>query len=164
MKAQFPQPTIGQPKTHNAQRTTHNAQRTTHNAQRIPDSRVLEVVNLLTEHLCYPWQLEELAAAVLMSPRQLERCFKASLGLGPLQYLRYSRLQRAAEMLIRTHEHINQIAQQVGIPDARYFRRSFKEFYRVSPGEYRQQQTRHVVFDPQMSEISPLSTDESRLT
>ena len=116
----------------------HNAE--AHNAQRIPDPRVLEVVKLLTEHLSYQWQLEELAAAVLMSPRQLERCFKASLGLGPLQYLRYCRLQRAAEMLIGTHEHINQIAQQVGIPDARYFRRSFKELYSVSPGEYRQQQ------------------------
>ena len=163
MNAQFPQPTIGQPTTSNAQRTTHNAQRTTHNAQRIPDPRVLEVVKLLTENLSYQWQLEELAASVLVSSRQLERCCKASLGYSPLQYLRNLRLQRAAELLCTTHEHINQIAQQVGIPDARYFRRSFKEEYGVCPGEYRQQQARHDVFDPQMSEISPLSTDESPL-
>jgi transcriptional regulator GlxA family with amidase domain len=102
-----------------------------------------------------------------MSPRQLERRFKADTGYSPLHYLRQLRLQKAAELLNTTFEQINQIAQQVGIPDPRYFRRSFKEHYGVSPGEYRKQRTaaraQHVVFSPQMSEISPLSEDEMPL-
>jgi transcriptional regulator GlxA family with amidase domain len=153
--------------THNAQRTTHNAQRTTHNIARGNDPRIQEVVALLADNLSYPWQIAQLADAVLMSPRQLERRFKAGTGYSPLHYLRQLRLQRAAALLATTFEQINQIAQQVGISDARYFRRSFKEYYGVSPGEYRKQRTaaraQHVVFSPQMSEISPLSEDEMPL-
>jgi transcriptional regulator GlxA family with amidase domain len=125
---------------------------------------VQDVVKLLAENLQYPWQLEELADSMLLGSRQLERRCKESLGCGPMQYLRLLRLEAAAELLRTTHEQINQIAQQVGFPDARYFRRSFKEYFGISPGEYRQQQAQHVVFSPQMSEISPLSTDESSLT
>ena len=118
----------------------------------------------MTENLQYQWQLDELADSMLISSRQLERRCKDSLGCGPIQYLRLLRLHAAAALLRTKHEQITQIAQQVGIPDARYFRRSFKELYSVSPGEYRQQQAKHVVFSPQMSEISPLSRDESLLT
>jgi transcriptional regulator GlxA family with amidase domain len=124
-------------------------------------------VALLADNLSYPWQIAQLADAVLMSPRQLERRFKAGTGYSPLHYLRQLRLQRAAALLATTFEQINQIAQQVGISDARYFRRSFKEYFGVSPGEYRKQRTaaraQHVVFSPQMSEISPLSEDEMPL-
>lgn len=68
--------------------TDNNGQRTAHNAQlrTIDDSRGQQVVALLVENLQYQWQVQELADAVLMSSRQLERCFKASLKCRPLYY------------------------------------------------------------------------------
>ena len=61
----------------------------------------------MAENLKYPWQVAELADAVLMSPRQLERCFKASTGLSPLPYLRLCRLRQAAQLLVTSFEQVN---------------------------------------------------------
>lgn len=131
------------------------------------DKRLQQVLQLMQTRLAYAWQIEELAAAVALCPRQLERIFKIQLRLSPMQYLQTIRLFRAAELLATTFTPINQIAAAVGYPDERAFRRAFKQCANQSPLEFRQQSTEkndacrlqpaNVVFNPQMSQITPLS-------
>ena len=138
-----------QPTTHNPQPTTHNPQPTTHNPQPTTDHRPPNCVNdprlqqalaLLSQQLSYQWQVSELAAAVRMERRQLERGFRVAAGHSPLAWLRLRRLQKAAELLVTTTAPIRQIAAQVGICDKHHFRRSFQQLYGVCPAEYRQRE------------------------
>ena len=133
----------------------------------MPDKRLQQALQLMQARLAYAWQIEELAAAVALCPRQLERIFKTQLRLSPMQYLQTIRLFRAAELLATTFTPIKQIAAEVGYVDERAFRHAFKQSSNRSPLEFRQQSTEkddacrlqpaNVVFNPQMSEITPLS-------
>lgn len=133
----------------------------------MPDKRLPQVLQLMQTRQAYAWQIEELAAAVALCPRQLERIFKTQLRLSPMQCLRTIRLFRAAELLATTFTPIEQIAAEVGYVDERAFRRAFKQSSDRSPLEFRQQSTEkndacrlqpaNVVFNPQMSEFTPLS-------
>ena len=105
------------------------------------DKRLQQVLQLLQARLAYAWQIAELAAAVALCPRQLERIFKTQLRLSPMQYLQTIRLFRAAELLATTFTPIKQIATKVGYVDERAFRRAFKQSSNRSPLEFRQQST-----------------------
>jgi AraC-like DNA-binding protein len=81
-----------------------------------------------------------MAAAVGLSPRQVQRAF-ASLGVTPSQYLLGKRLEHAIELLSRgpdeVHDRISAIAFQCGFNDVSYFNRKFREAFGMSPREWR---------------------------
>ena len=103
------------------------------------DKPLQQVLQLMQARLAYAWQIAELAAAVALCPRQLERIFKTQLRLSPMQYLQTIRLFRAAELLATTFTPIKQIAAEVGYVDERAFRRAFKQSSNRSPLKFRQQ-------------------------
>ena len=109
--------------------TTHNAQRTTHNA----DPCIKKITLLVAANLAYQWQVPELAVAVGLSNRQLQRRFKAEMGCCPLHYLRHLRLEKARELLCTTAESVRAIASRVGLNDFSHFVRAFRAEYGVSP-------------------------------
>ena len=71
-----------------------------------------------------------------MSPRQLQRKFKAVLDMTPMAFVRVMRLKRAAQLLEKRAGNISQIAYQVGYSHARHFTRNFTRFYGKCPRTY----------------------------
>ncbi|MCR4673419.1 MAG: helix-turn-helix transcriptional regulator [Lachnospiraceae bacterium] len=63
--------------------------------------------------------------------------FKKETGYTPLEYLRDIRLEKAASLLISSHEKIQEVSFKVGIYDSNYFVKLFKAKYDLTPGEYR---------------------------
>ena len=55
----------------------------------------------------------------------------------PSEFIRYIRLQRAAELLEKSQMFVNEVAYQVGFNDPKYFRKYFKEEFGVTPIEYK---------------------------
>jgi AraC-like DNA-binding protein len=84
-----------------------------------------------------PMSLTELARAVNTSPENLCRLFQKSLHLGPLEYAKMVRLDRAAHLLRRTNQSLKQIAASTGFYDAFHLSRSFKKVYGLSPKEFK---------------------------
>lgn len=103
---------------------------------------IQQLISLLTERLAHPWQICEMAEAVGVERRQLERLFRAEKDHSPGEYLRLLRMETAADLLCTKDDEIVQIARQVGYSDVRYFRRSFKAWSKKTPSEYRAQQTK----------------------
>ena len=62
---------------------------------------------------------------------------KGLTGLAPVEYVRDVLLQHAAEILIREDCTIKEVSYKVGMNDAKYFSRCFKNKYRMTPTEYR---------------------------
>jgi len=81
--------------------------------------------------------VDEVAAAVRVSPSQLRRLFHARRGESPCRYLGDLRLARAAELLCRGESTVAQTAERCGFADARYFARVFKARYGCTPSQFR---------------------------
>jgi len=91
---------------------------------------------MLAERLVEPPSLEELAAAVNLSPFHFARVFRRATGLPPHAWLKQRRLEQARALLKSGCTAVS-VAMQLGFADQSHLSRQFKQVYGVSPGEYR---------------------------
>ena len=67
--------------------------------------------------------------------------FQSGIHISPVAYLIRYRLSRAAGLLYTTQKAVSVIASETGFTSAGYFCRKFREYYHMSPGEYRQKKS-----------------------
>jgi AraC-like DNA-binding protein len=79
----------------------------------------------------------ELADAVGLSTRQLERAFRERVGLGPKTFARLVRFQRALALLRRPRLTLAAIAARCGYFDQAHLVRDFRQFAHSSPSRFR---------------------------
>lgn len=91
---------------------------------------------LLTAQLVAPPSLEQLAAAVNLSPFHFARVFRRATGLPPHAWLQQRRLEQARALLKGGCAPVS-VAAQLGYADQSHLARQFKQAYGVAPGEYR---------------------------
>lgn len=85
-----------------------------------------------------PPSLQELAAQLNVSPRQLQRDFIACTGLTPVKYRNIIRLSEANELLAETSVPIAAIAAHLGYPSVSHFSAAFRQLYHCSPRQMRE--------------------------
>lgn len=81
----------------------------------------------------------ELAEIACMSVSNFHAVFKKLVGISPTAYLINYRISVATQLLLYSKFSIGEIAAKIGIGDAYYFSRIFRNKYGISPREYRQQ-------------------------
>jgi transcriptional regulator GlxA family with amidase domain len=91
----------------------------------------------LERRLDQPWTVAALARHCRTSERTLLRRFSDALGVGPVQYAQQLRVERAKTLLESTRLSLEQIAARCGYQDASTLHKVFRQWARVSPGEYR---------------------------
>ncbi len=91
----------------------------------------------IEEHYREAVTLEEIAKHVGLNETYLSSIFKKQMGKSLIDFLTYIRIQHAKELLIDHCRSVNEIAEEVGFNDAKYFTKRFKKFTGVSPNEYR---------------------------
>lgn len=82
--------------------------------------------------------IEQIADAVALSASRFRKIFKEETGRSPLQYLGELRFQRAERLLVETCMKMDDIADQVGFLDGKYFRKVFQNKYQMTPREFRE--------------------------
>ena len=99
--------------------------------------RIKTMLQFIQEH--YPEELDtaQIAASARVSVSECLRCFRNTIGVPPIQYLKQFRIQKAAELLATTDWKIAEIATQCGFQDMSYFARTFRELKGSAPTEYR---------------------------
>ena len=93
------------------------------------------------ENPAHPWQVEELAQKASLSRAAFAQRFKALLGDTPVNYVAKVRIQKSMELLVRTEESIERIAETVGYGTGFALSKAFKRIAGVSPQHYRLQAT-----------------------
>lgn len=83
--------------------------------------------------------LEEIAIEVKMSPSYLSRLIKEKSGKNFSVYLLEARMKKAAELLRSINYKHYEIAFLVGYDNPKNFSRTFKQYYGISPKEFRDQ-------------------------
>ena len=98
---------------------------------------IKKVHDYLTQNLSKRITIEELSKQFAMNSTTLKTVFKDVYGTSLAAHIKEHRMEKAAELLVKTQMSINQIAQEVGYESQSKFCLVFKEFYKLSPKEYR---------------------------
>lgn len=62
---------------------------------------------------------------------------KALTGMAPIEFIKEMRIKKAAQLIKQGDYTMTQIAYMVGINDPRYFSKCFKQYYDMTPTEYK---------------------------
>lgn len=97
-----------------------------------------QLVDILQTNFMFDHSMEELAALAHLEPVRAARLLKKMTGLGLSNYRTQLRMEYAAELLKQPEITVNEISERCGYHYANYFIRAFRQYYAVSPGEFRQ--------------------------
>ncbi|MBV7508427.1 AraC family transcriptional regulator [Bacillus sp. sid0103] len=97
----------------------------------------LEVKKYIEENFRRELTLNDLANIVYVSPYHLAHLFKEEVGLPPIQYLIYCRIEEAKRLLKHSNLSVREIAAIIGYENPNYFNLLFKKMTGNPPGKYR---------------------------
>ncbi len=100
--------------------------------------RIKAMLSYIHDHYSGPMSADAIAASALISPSECLRCFRATIGTSPMQYVKRYRLQQAARQLKTTAGKVADIADRCGFQDISYFTRAFRAEFGCTPSQYRQ--------------------------
>jgi AraC-like DNA-binding protein/DNA-binding transcriptional ArsR family regulator len=98
---------------------------------------IRKVHDYMMEHLDSHITIETLARQFLMNPTTLKHVFKAVYGMPLATHMKEHRIRKAAALLKETDDSIGTIARAVGYENPSKFSAAFREFYHMTPNEYR---------------------------
>ena len=96
----------------------------------------MEIRMYIVSHLCEELSVGALCNKYGLSQTALYQLFKKSFGESVVQVIRNERINKAKELLKESKISISEVANEVGIPDANYFTRTFKQVTGKTPKEY----------------------------
>jgi transcriptional regulator GlxA family with amidase domain len=79
-----------------------------------------------------------------MSRATLQRKFKASIGVSPMNYIRRWRMAKAYQLLKDSNLTIEGIADATGLSNARTLSHAFKDYYWDTPSQFRKKLERSI--------------------
>lgn len=128
-----------------AEMMLHHVMRHPHDTQRlsvqyrtgISHPKLLGAIAHMEAYLESPVPVPEIAKAIGLSKRQLERLFREKLGKTPTRYYLELRLCRARLLLRQTEMPILQVAVASGFQSASYFARCYRGHFGLSPKDER---------------------------
>lgn len=108
--------------------------------RRVPhaDSLVRQAEAWLSKHLREPNAVAAVVSAIGVPERTLKRRFKAATGSTIIAYIQNLRIEEAKRLLETTDEPFEEISTTVGYENPAFFRRLFRRYTGLTPGQYRQ--------------------------
>lgn len=98
---------------------------------------VRDAIGMFADHIDDPINVGDVAEAIGVSVRQVERMFKKSTGKSPLHYYRSMRMKAARQLVLYSNDSISQIAFAVGYASTTPMIQNYEEEFGVRPTEDR---------------------------
>nr|WP_321295370.1 AraC family transcriptional regulator [uncultured Sphaerochaeta sp.] len=98
--------------------------------------RLWEVISYMDNHLDQALSTEELKDVANMSTSTLNRCFKQSTGLSPIEFHIHKRIAYACSLIQKRGLSMAQVSEASGFNDPNYFSRQFRKVMGMSPKQY----------------------------
>lgn len=96
------------------------------------------ITNLIETHMSNPnFSVEQLAEYYSISTLNLNKKIKALTGKTSVQFIRLTRLRKAAELLKAGHNRVSDVTYDVGYSDLQHFRTHFKKEFSITPSQFK---------------------------
>lgn len=99
------------------------------------DSLLTWIESNLSQNL----HLDEVARRAGYSRWHLQRLFRQHTGFSLAEYIRQRRLTESALLLLNSNQAILQVAMNYGFETQQAYTRTFKNYFRMTPGQLRRQ-------------------------
>ena len=103
----------------------------------VANQKLIAAIGLMESTADEPRDVQQIAADVGLSPRQLERLFAKYLHASPSRHYLEMRLDRARELLLQTAKPILDVAVACGFASASHFSRCYRAVYGHKPSDER---------------------------
>ena len=113
-----------------------------HSAQ--TQAKLQIMMQYIHDHYMEEITLETIAASASISKSGALHIFQTGIHCSPVAYLIQYRLAQAAEQLYITQKSVSSIAEETGFTSSGYFCRKFRQYYHMSPNEYRKKKTEEI--------------------
>lgn len=100
--------------------------------------RFIELIGFMAGNLHRKLSRDDLARRAHLHPNYLDRAFRETYGVAPMNMLRDMRLRRARHLLESTALSLREIGKACGFDDVPYFTRAFRSRYQAAPGQFRE--------------------------
>uniref|UniRef100_UPI0040474A53 helix-turn-helix domain-containing protein n=1 Tax=Mariniflexile sp. TaxID=1979402 RepID=UPI0040474A53 len=101
-------------------------------------SAILEAVEIFKAELDMLGSISSIANRVGLSGNKFQNGFKTLYGKTANEYIQFLKLSLAKDLLVNTHDSIQEIKYKIGFNSHSYFSQLFKKMYGVNPSIYRQ--------------------------
>ncbi len=102
----------------------------------LPDL-VARAVDMFSDDMTEPLRVADVAHAMGISARHMERSFKQATGLSPSHYYRKMRMEAARQIVMYTNDRLADIAASVGYVSQQAFAKHYQSAFGVTPTEDR---------------------------
>lgn len=105
---------------------------------------ILKCLNFIARNYHTKFNLNEMATELYITPTYLSKLFKRETGQNLSDYILEVRMIKAKDLLSQLELSVTDIADRVGFQDAGYFSSTFKNYFGLTPHEYRNQSPKPV--------------------
>ena len=102
-------------------------------------SLVKKMIHFIQEHYTDKISVADIAASAMINRNQCFQLFQKTMQISPQQYLEQYRISKSIDM-IREKDNIAEIAQACGFCSQSYYTKVFKEYYRMTPLQFKKKQ------------------------
>ena len=102
-----------------------------------PDEAVSIIKDYIDSNYCQNIKITMFSEKYFFSTEYLTRLFRGRYGCTIYEYVLKLRMERAKELLEDEDNKILDIAERLGYADNHYFSRAFRNYYNISPSQYR---------------------------
>lgn len=100
-------------------------------------SQIAKALDYMNKHYAEQIKAGELSSYCNMSETHLRRLFESYINMPPMEYLNLIRVQKACELMKKTNEPMELIAQKSGFATLSTFNRNFRKFLNTSPYQWK---------------------------
>ena len=102
------------------------------------EQRAQQMKRYIDANLMRKFQVGELSELLHLSRPSVNNCFKEIYGITPHKYHINSKLKLASNLLLSSQHTVGEIAILLNFSDSQHFSKSFKNYFKLSPTQYRE--------------------------
>ncbi|AOZ93088.1 response regulator transcription factor [Paenibacillus crassostreae] len=98
-----------------------------------------DIKDYIDGHYFEDFKVSSFTEKYFLSREYIMKLFKQQYGYGIHEYVQKVRMDKAKELLLESNLKILEISEMLGYKDKNYFSKAFRNYYSISPTEYRMQ-------------------------
>lgn len=103
-----------------------------------PQEIIDDIKEYVEKNYCEEIKISMFSEKYYVSKEYLSKLFKRKNGCGIYEYALNLRMERARQLLLDQDMQIQQIAQRLGYSNSNYFSKAFKNYYHISPTDFKE--------------------------